>query len=232
MGSTAATEVEMTKTRTPRIGWRWLALLGVLAIGGAAGGVAWAAIPSKDGVIHACYARASGALRVIDAPRAKCKRSEKAIQWNVAGRPGPGAAYAEFRAGPGGAGSILLPEANSGFGIRILKLDVPEEWIDVDQHVVLVTVNFGNHAGQVPGRPLCAVLSDQGGYDSGDVVVPSPTAPGYIAEADLTFQAANPVGGSGASVVELWCRVGADHPPGKLDVRVEGASVTLLPRVG
>jgi hypothetical protein len=103
--------------------------------------------------------------------------------------------------------------------------------VDVDQHVALVTVNFGNHAGQVPGRPFCAVLSDQGGYDSGEVVVPSPTTPGYVAEADLTFQAANPPGGSGASVIELWCRVGTDHPPGQLDVRVEGASLTLLPRI-
>jgi hypothetical protein len=220
------------RIRLPRLRRRSLVLLGVFAIGAVAAGVAWATIPSPDGVIHACFVRATGALRVIDAPRVKCKRSEKAIHWNVAGRPGPAVAYVEFRAAGGGVGSIPVPETDTGNGTRVLTLAVPDEWIDVERHVVLATVNFGNHAGQVPGRPLCAVLSDAGGYGSGDIVVPHPTGSGYVAEADLVIQASGPPGGSRASVVELWCRVGTDHPPGEPDVRVEGAALTLMPGIG
>jgi hypothetical protein len=39
------------------------ATLAVLAVGG---GVAFATIPGSDGVIHGCYAKSGGALRVID----------------------------------------------------------------------------------------------------------------------------------------------------------------------
>jgi hypothetical protein len=37
------------------------------------GGVAYATIPDGQGVIHACYAKSGGALRVIDASVANCK---------------------------------------------------------------------------------------------------------------------------------------------------------------
>ena len=69
----------------------------------ALGGGAWASVSSlaTPGVIHACYAKRSGALRV--ALRGGCAHSEHAISWNqqgVAGRPG--AAGPQGPAGPAG----------------------------------------------------------------------------------------------------------------------------------
>ncbi|MFD4191946.1 hypothetical protein [Amycolatopsis thermoflava] len=64
-----------------------------------AGGVAWASVPGDDGVIHACYAKNGGALRVSDT--GSCKAGEVALSWNNVGPAGltwkgewaPGAAY-------------------------------------------------------------------------------------------------------------------------------------------
>jgi hypothetical protein len=65
------------------------AALAVVAVSGSA---AWAAIPDGSGVIHACYAKDTGRLRVTDtadnAPK-KCTSSENALTWNKQGPPAP-----------------------------------------------------------------------------------------------------------------------------------------------
>ena len=43
------------------------------------GGVAYATIPDGQGVIHACYAKSGGALRVIDASVANCKTLDAGV---------------------------------------------------------------------------------------------------------------------------------------------------------
>src|ERR1035437_6356285 len=67
------------------------------------GGGAYAAIssiPGPDGVIHGCYQKNKGTLRVVPSKK-KCLKSELALQWNQQGKPGvPGLVGA---AGPGGA---------------------------------------------------------------------------------------------------------------------------------
>jgi hypothetical protein len=51
-------------------------------------GIAYAAIPGGDGVIHGCYDR-SGKLRVIDVEAGQvCKKTEHALSWNEEGPPG------------------------------------------------------------------------------------------------------------------------------------------------
>jgi hypothetical protein len=74
---------------------RWaigaIALVGLLV----AGGVAYATIPDDHGVIHGCYTRSGGSLRVIDAGVTNCSAKETALNWSVTGPPGP--------AGPAGA---------------------------------------------------------------------------------------------------------------------------------
>jgi hypothetical protein len=50
------------------------------------GGVAYAAIPDAAGVIHACYSKSGGALRVSDA--GGCKSTEVALSWNQIGPAG------------------------------------------------------------------------------------------------------------------------------------------------
>jgi hypothetical protein len=54
------------------------------------GGVAWAAIPGPNGIIHACYKRRGGALRVINtSAHAKCGHREAELNWSETGPPGP-----------------------------------------------------------------------------------------------------------------------------------------------
>ena len=85
----------MTDTSTGRGGRRpirWLrghrlALGSVAAFLLVAGGVAYAAIPdAKTGVIHGCYSKTTGALRVIDPSKSQsCAAGEAALNWNQSG---------------------------------------------------------------------------------------------------------------------------------------------------
>ena len=79
-----------------------------------ASGFAMASIPGHGGIIHACYQKNDGSLRVIDRSKAgsagKCRKSEKPLSWNkngprgVPGMPGP--------QGPPGA-SVIVRARNS-----------------------------------------------------------------------------------------------------------------------
>ena len=51
---------------------------------------AFASIPDADGVIHACFSKSSGRVRVINADKgATCLNRERALDWNRQGRRGP-----------------------------------------------------------------------------------------------------------------------------------------------
>ncbi len=67
--------------------------LGVAAVLGAllvAGGIAYAAIPDAGGVIHSCYTKLNGQLRVIDSEKGqRCSSNESSLNWNAKGSPGP-----------------------------------------------------------------------------------------------------------------------------------------------
>ena len=65
-------------------------------------GTAYATIPGGDGVIHACYAKSGGTLRVIDASVTNCKSGETALNWSQQGQPGP-------KGDPGGPGPAGPP---------------------------------------------------------------------------------------------------------------------------
>ena len=59
------------------------------------GGIAYAAIPSSDGVIHGCYATSGtvlgppkGSVRVVDEGE-RCRSNERALVWNQTGPQGP-----------------------------------------------------------------------------------------------------------------------------------------------
>ena len=74
-------------------------------------GFAMASIPGHGGIIHACYQRHGGGLRVIDRSKqgfaGKCRKSEKSLSWNQKGPPGiPGPQ------GPAGA-SVIVRARNS-----------------------------------------------------------------------------------------------------------------------
>ena len=54
-----------------------------------AGGIAYATIPDASGVIHGCYKKDQGTLRVIDTDKAQaCSNSEVPLNWSQTGPPG------------------------------------------------------------------------------------------------------------------------------------------------
>lgn len=79
----------------------------VAAVGLAAGGVAYATIPDSGGVIHGCYQKNEGQLRVID-PSAggACRSSESALSWSQTGPQGP--------QGPNGPAGPAGPQGPQG----------------------------------------------------------------------------------------------------------------------
>src|SRR5262245_24486282 len=85
--------------RSLRIG---LAAVAALVVGG----IAFATIPDASGVIHVCYTKSGGALRVIDDGVTTCKQGETALEWNVQGVPGPPGAPGE--PGPPGPPGVSL----------------------------------------------------------------------------------------------------------------------------
>jgi hypothetical protein len=71
--------------------WRLGAFVAA-TIGVTAGGIAYASIPDGSGVIHACYKKSGGTLRVIDDSQQFCDSNETPIQWSQTGPqgiPGP-----------------------------------------------------------------------------------------------------------------------------------------------
>ncbi len=68
---------------------RALFLVAGIGAGLAVSAVALATIPDSGGVIHACYKKSGGALRVIDDSVTNCAGSETSLNWNVAGQQGP-----------------------------------------------------------------------------------------------------------------------------------------------
>jgi len=78
--------------------------------------IAHAAIPEPSGVIHGCYVKTNGSLRVIDPSSAKCSPNEIPIAWNQAGQEGP--------AGPAGPAAPPGPshgQASSSAGSNTIS---------------------------------------------------------------------------------------------------------------
>jgi hypothetical protein len=91
----------MTKiVRSARL---WIVTGAVVAASAAA---AYATIPDSGGVIHGCYAKSGGTIRVIDASVTGCKSTETSLDWNQQGQPGlpgpPGPQGAQGEPGPPG----------------------------------------------------------------------------------------------------------------------------------
>ncbi len=59
-----------------------------VGVGVIATGVLYATIPDAEGVIHACYSRSQGTIRIIDDSVTNCKQGETSLAWNVKGAQG------------------------------------------------------------------------------------------------------------------------------------------------
>lgn len=88
-----------------------LGTIGILAL---SGGIAFAAIPSlADGVIHGCYEKRTGLLRVIDVEAGKsCLQWETPIAWKQSGPQGEPGLQGE----PGADGGAGAPGADGADG--------------------------------------------------------------------------------------------------------------------
>jgi hypothetical protein len=78
----------------------------------AAGSAAFAAIPDGNGVIHGCYKKSGGNLRVIDTAVSKtCDSTETPVDWNQQGPQGPAgpAGPKGDKGDPGPPGAASLP---------------------------------------------------------------------------------------------------------------------------
>jgi hypothetical protein len=87
------------------------------AAGGAAaalaiGAAAFASIPDSGGVIHGCYQKNSGIVRIVDTANGSCANGEIAIQWNdtgPAGTQGPAGPQGPVGPqGPGGPANVVV----------------------------------------------------------------------------------------------------------------------------
>ena len=88
-----------------------------------AAAIASAIIPDTAGVIHGCYTKSTGTIRVIDDAVTKCKQGETALNWNVQGPIGPkgdkgdkGDQGIAGPAGPAGPEGPTGPEGAQGPG--------------------------------------------------------------------------------------------------------------------
>ena len=132
------------------------------------GGGAYAAttIPGHDGVIHGCYQKQKGSLRVIPTGKKCQKKSEIAISWNQKGIPGsPGSAGAPGANGaPGVAGVPGAPGTPATKLFAQIKADgtinVASPGITASRYSAYpgaFLVNFGQSITR------CVVTATQGG---------------------------------------------------------------------
>jgi hypothetical protein len=98
-------------------GLLWAAAAAAIATA-LAGGIAWGAIPGAGGVIHGCYHKTEGQLRVIDPGTDSCRPPEIPIAWNEQGVRGekgdkgdPGTPGRDGVDGHNGTGVTVEPEA-------------------------------------------------------------------------------------------------------------------------
>ena len=104
-----------------RARWVFGAALAVAVVGS---GVAYATIPDSAGVIHTCYAKAGGTIRLIDTGIGQtCKVNEVALSWNQTGPAGPqglkGNTGAAGPVGPAGAkGDTGAPGSTGAAGAK------------------------------------------------------------------------------------------------------------------
>jgi hypothetical protein len=127
--------------------------LGVLATA-AVGTVAYGSIPDSKGVIHACYAKSDGVLRVVDSSKT-CAKGLKALKWNVTGPKGDQGVQ-----GPKGDQGLQGPAGAAGPAGPTPTVAPPTEYL---------SVNFNAVAGQTATYSNSCETGSHvigGGYDT------------------------------------------------------------------
>jgi hypothetical protein len=145
---------------------RQLTVLAVIAAGLAAGGIAYASVPDASGVIHGCYQKVNGQLRVIDSSTDNCGPSEVALNWNQTGPQGPSGVTTVWSEYAYPARNFYSPD---GGELARLTFTSPSDGF------VVVTANFATRIHNATGND-CRVQT-QIAPAAG---VPDQTAPGFV----------------------------------------------------
>jgi hypothetical protein len=223
--------------------------LSTIALLAALGGGAWAAIPGPEGIIHGCYNRHSGAVRVIDtATRQRCRRRESELDWDEVGPPGPrggggktgpqgkqGKTGLQGKQGlPGTPGSPGAPGVSNAYTagqsgsvglsptpIGVLTLSVPGGDYVVTASVKLTNADAGPGATEQASCSLKNV-SNAGSEASASAAIPFTSAP---AAADTI-----PLDGSalGATQLEMVCERLSSGSVSASAAQIDAVQVTSL----
>jgi hypothetical protein len=102
-------------------------LVFILTVGvSLASAIAYASIPDANGVVHGCYKKSGGMLRVIDSAADQCDKSETPLTWNqtgpqgLQGPPGPPGSQ-------GPPGQTVQLTTHSGSGLSFIPCNSVEE---------------------------------------------------------------------------------------------------------
>lgn len=131
--------------------------IGTLALAGA---VTYATIPDSAGVVHGCYTRLTGQLRVIDTGAGQtCLRFETPISWNQVGPPGPaGPAGPQGSQGPQGAQGDPGPAGPAGTALAYAHV-LADGTLDPDQSSGNVTVSKAGDPNSPTAGAYCIGVS-------------------------------------------------------------------------
>jgi hypothetical protein len=94
---------------------RFFGVLATIALILAVLSISRASIPDADGVIHGCYNKSGGSIRIIDSSVTRCGSNETAVNWSQTGPPGPiGPQGPQGPTGPAGATGPTGPVGPAG----------------------------------------------------------------------------------------------------------------------
>ena len=126
----------------------WWAALGAVAAAFAVSGIAYASIPSPDGVIHGCYTKSGGSLRVIDDSVTNCKSGETSLNWNQTGARGP-----TGQAGPTGVTGPSGPVGPQG---PSSAQSISASFVPLSGKTTVATMNVGAGAYAIQTKTVVA----------------------------------------------------------------------------
>lgn len=134
-------------------------LIAMLAAGAVAAGTAFATIPDSTGMIHACFTKSGGTLRVIDASVTSCKASETSLEWNVQGiqgDPGEPATGLWAVVDSPSSGPVALDRGSGVVGVAEGTLDngAVDVFFDRDVDACAFVATVGEHDGFADGEPF------------------------------------------------------------------------------
>jgi hypothetical protein len=200
-------------------------LAGIATIG--VGSTAFAAIPDGGSVIHSCYKKSGGAVRVIDTASTSCDSNETPLDWNQQGPQGPQGAPGPKgdkgdKGDPGPPGPASLPYL---YMSRVAGVDLPGglQWVKVATRWVPAGTYAVSATGVASGNPdhinnlWCelrksgAVLAGAGIWEDGKVWEAS------IAMNEIASDLAAPF------TVDLYCR--SDYTAQMDDVRLIASQI-------